>query len=79
MIPQASVFSVPVPKSVASVQRVKVHVDSVGKAPWPCLDAVGLRTAGGKVTWASASTCSTVYGSSSLTAAKKKGGWTSWW
>ena len=78
--PQAGLFNVPIPAAVKGVQRVKIHVGSVGKSPWPCIDAVGLKTSGGKVTWATSSSCSTVYGGGALTAtAKKKGVWTSWW
>jgi len=76
---QTGLFTLPVPKSIKSVQRVKIHVDSVGKSPWPCIDAVGLKTADGKTTWASSSACSTVYGGGSLTATKTKKPWQGWW
>lgn len=76
---QTGLFKVPVPKTVKSVQRVKIHVDSVGKNPWPCIDAVGLTTATGKTTWATSSACSSVYGSSTLTATSKKSMWQGLW
>lgn len=75
----AGVFQVPVPASIKSVQRVKIHVDSTGKGSWACLDAVGLTTEAGKTTWATSSDCSTVYGSSDLSAATKKKGWFGLW
>jgi hypothetical protein len=76
---QTGVFRVPVPQSVKSIQRVKIHVDSVGKNPWACVDAVGLTTAAGKTTWATSSNCSTVYGNGDLTATSKKGIWQGFW
>lgn len=76
---RAALFSVPVPKSFKSVQRVKIHVDSVNKSPWPCLDAVGLTTANGKTHWATASKCSSVYGGGTLTAKEQKGMWAGFW
>lgn len=72
-------FKVPVPKSIRSVHRVKIHVDSTGKGPWACLDAVGLTNAAGKTTWATSSECSSVYGNSSLTATSKKSMWQRLW
>jgi hypothetical protein len=76
---RAALFSVPVPKTIRSVQRVKIHVDSVGKSPWPCLDAVGLKTASGKTYWATSSECSSVYGGGKLTAANQTSMWQGFW
>ena len=76
---RAGLFRVPVPKSIKSVERVKIHVDSTGKGSWACLDAVALTTASGKSTWATSSNCSSVYGGSSLTATSKKGTWFGLW
>ena len=72
-------FRVPVPASIKSVQRVKIHVDSTGKRSWACLDAVGLTTAAGKTSWATSSNCSTVYGGSGLSASSEKKAWYSLW
>jgi hypothetical protein len=72
-------FQVPVPKSINSVQRVKVRVDSTGKGSWACVDAVGLTTAAGKTIWATSSTCSSVYGGGSLSASNKKRAWYNLW
>lgn len=72
-------FAVPVPGSIKSVQRVKIHVDSTNKGSWACLDAVGLSMAGGKTTWATSSDCSSVYGGGSLSAQAKKGTWHGLW
>ncbi|MGI8979298.1 MAG: hypothetical protein ACR2FY_08740 [Pirellulaceae bacterium] len=76
---RTGLFSVPVPASIKSVQRVKVHVDSTGKGSWACLDAVGLTTAAGKTTWGTSSDCSSVYGGSSLSATSKKKAWHGLW
>lgn len=76
---RAGLFRVPAPKSISSVQRVKIHVDSTGKGSWACLDAVGLTTAAGKTTWATSSKCSTVYGGGDLSASSKAGSWFSLW
>jgi hypothetical protein len=76
---QVGLFRVPVPKSIKSVQRVKIHVDSVNKSPWPCLDAVGLTTSSGKTSWATSSKCSSVYGNGSLTASSPKKMWQGFW
>ena len=72
-------FKVPVPASIKSVQRVKIHVDSTGKGSWACIDAVGLTTSAGKTTWATSSDSSSVYGGSSLSASSKKKAWYSLW
>lgn len=76
---RAALFSVPVPPSIKSVQRVKIHVDSTSKNSWACLDAVGLTTPAGKTTWATSSDCSSVYGGSSLSAQAKKTSWHGLW
>ena len=76
---RTGLFQVPVPTSIKSVQRVKIHVDSTGKGSWACIDAVGLTTSGGKTTWATSSNSSSVYGGSSLSAASKKKAWYSLW
>ncbi len=76
---RAALFAVPVPKNISSVQRVKIRVDSVGKSPWPCLDAVGLTTANGKTYWATSSKCSSVYGGGDLTAKSKTNAWEGFW
>ncbi|QDU26846.1 hypothetical protein ETAA8_19300 [Anatilimnocola aggregata] len=76
---RTGLFRVPVPKSLPAVQRVKIHVDSVGKSPWPCLDAVGLTSATGKTVWATSSACSSVYGNSSLTASSQQSKWQGFW
>jgi len=47
-VDSSRLFAVPVPSSIKSVQRVKIHVDSTGKGSWACLDAVGLTTSTGK-------------------------------
>jgi hypothetical protein len=78
-VAQAGLFTVPVPGSIKSVQRVKIHVDSTGKNSWVCLDAVGLTTAAGKTTWATSSDCSSVYGGGSLSAQAKKKAWHGLW
>jgi hypothetical protein len=72
-------FRVPVPGSTRSVERVKIHVDSTGKRSWACIDAVGLTTATGKTTWATSSSCSSVYGGTGLSAEIKKESWFSLW
>ncbi len=76
---RVGLFAVPVPQSIKSVQRVKIHVDSTGKGSWACLDAVGLTTAAGKTTWGTSSDCSSVYNSGSLSATSKKRVWYSLW
>lgn len=77
---RAGVFSVPVPKTVASVQRVKIVVDSVANGgSYPCLDAVGLTTAAGKTSWATSSTCNSVYGGGDLAATTKQNVWAAFW
>ncbi|WP_425613409.1 hypothetical protein NA78x_003241 [Anatilimnocola sp. NA78] len=78
-IARTGIFQVPVPASIKTIQRVKIHVDSVGKSSWPCLDAVGLTTAAGKTTWATSSHCSSVYGNGPLTATKQTGMWQGLW
>jgi hypothetical protein len=75
---RAGLFQVPVPKSIKSVQRVKIHVDSTGKGSWACIDAVGLTTAAGKTTWATSSNCSSVYGGG-LSATSKRQSWHGLW
>jgi hypothetical protein len=72
-------FKVPVPESIRSVQRVKIHVDSTGKRSWACIDAVGLTTAAGKTSWATSSKCSSAYGGTDLTAESEKESWFSLW
>jgi hypothetical protein len=72
-------FQVPVPKSIKSVQGVKIHVDSTGKGSWACIDAVGLTTASGKTSWATSSNSSSVYGGGSVSAASKQEPWFSLW
>lgn len=77
---RAGLFSIPVPKSVQSIQRVRVHLDTTsGKGSWACLDAVGLTTAAGKTTWATSSQCSSVYGNGSLSATKQTSFWSTLW
>ena len=76
---RTGLFAVPVPASIKSVQRVKIHVDSTGKNSWACLDAVGLTTAAGKTTWGMSSTCSSVYSGGSLNAQAKKATWHGLW
>jgi hypothetical protein len=76
---RAGLFRVPVPASIKSVQRVKIHLDSTGKGPWPCIDAVGLTTAAGKTAWATSSDCSSVYDGGSLSATSKKAAWHGLW
>ena len=79
MTARAGLFQVPVPKSIKSVQRVKIHVDSTGKGSWACLDAVGLTTAAGNSSWATSSACSSVYGNGGLTASNKQWIWQGLW
>ena len=79
MAARAGLFSVPVPGSVKSVQRVKIHVDSTNKGSWPCIDAVGLTNAADKTAWATSSTCSSVYAGGSLSATSKKATWHGLW
>lgn len=79
MTARTGLFSVPVPGSIKSIERVKIHVDSTGKGSWACLDAVGLTTSAGKTTWATSSDCSSVYGNSSLSAESKKATWHGLW
>lgn len=76
---RTGLFQVPVPGSISSVQRVKIHVDSTGKGSWACIDAVGLTTAAGDTTWATSSECSSVYFGGDLRAASKKPSWFSLW
>jgi hypothetical protein len=78
-VARTGLFAVPVPASIKSVQRVKIHVDSTGKGSWACFDAVGLTTAAGKTTWATSSSCSSVYDGGSLSATTKKKAWYSLW
>jgi hypothetical protein len=73
------VFRVPLPGSIKSVQRVKIHVDSTGNGSWACIDAVGLTTKAGKTSWVMSATCSSVYGGSDLSAAIRKESWFSFW
>jgi hypothetical protein len=70
---------VPVPTSMKSVQRVKIHVDSTLGGSWACIDAVGLTTASGRTTWATSSNSSSVYGGESLSATVPKKSWFSLW
>jgi hypothetical protein len=80
MVGQTGLFQVPVPPSIKSVERVKIHVDTTsGRGSWACIDAVGLTTASGKTTWATSSNSSSVYGGTSLTASIKKKPWYSFW
>jgi hypothetical protein len=72
-------FRVPVPASVKSIERVKIHVDSTTKGSWACIDAVGLTTKTRKTTWARSSSASSVYGGSSLTAESKPEPWFTLW
>jgi hypothetical protein len=76
---RTGLFRVPVPATVKSVQRVKIHVDSTGIGSWACIDAVGLTAAGGKTTWATSSAASSVYGGSSLSASVQKEWWFGLW
>jgi hypothetical protein len=76
---RTGLFRVPVPQSIKSIQRVKIHVDSTGKGSWPCLDAVGLTTAAGQTTWGTSSDCSSVYDGGSLSARAKKATWHGLW
>ncbi|MBC7854512.1 MAG: hypothetical protein IAF94_13845 [Pirellulaceae bacterium] len=76
---RTGLFAVPVPPTIKSVQRVKIHVDSTGKNSWACLDAVGLTTPAGKTAWATSSDCSSVYDGGSLSATSKKGTWHGLW
>jgi hypothetical protein len=76
---RVGLFQVPVPKSIKSVERVKIHVDTTLRGSWACLDAVGLSTAAGNTTWATSSNCSSVYGSGSLTATSTKRKWLGFW
>jgi hypothetical protein len=76
---RAGLFRAPAPKSITSVQRVKIHVDSTYRGSWACLDAVGLTTAAGKSTWATSVNCSSVYGNGSLSASSKKRTWHGLW
>lgn len=76
---RTGLFQLPVPGSVKSVQRVKIHVDSTNKGSWACIDAVGLTTAAGKTTWATSSDSSSVYGGGSLSATSKGESWFSLW
>jgi hypothetical protein len=76
---RTGLFQVPVPKSISSVAGVKIHVDSTGKNPWACVDAVGLTNAAGQTTWTTSSNCSTVYGNGPLMATTKKVTWLGLW
>jgi hypothetical protein len=76
---RAGVFKVPVPASIKSVQRVKIHVDSSTNGSWACIDAVGLTTARGTTSWATSSNCSSAYGGSSLKAEIERKPWYSLW
>ena len=78
-VARTGLFAVPVPASIKSVQRVKIHVNSTNKGSWACLDAVGLTTAAGKTSWATSSTCSSVYSGGSLSAQAKKTTWHGLW
>jgi hypothetical protein len=78
-VARTGLFAVPVPPSIKSVQRVKIHVDSTGKNSWVCLDAVGLTTAAGKTTWGTSSDCSSVYSGGSLSGQTKKTAWHGLW
>jgi hypothetical protein len=75
---QAALFKVPVPKSIKSVQQVKIHIDSTGKGSWACIDAVGLTTARGRTSWATSSACSSVY-AGEPTAAIERAPWYKLW
>jgi len=72
-------FRVPVPASIKSVERVKIHVDSTSKRSWACIDAVGLTARGGKTTWATSSAAGSVYGGTALSASIEKEPWYSLW
>jgi hypothetical protein len=77
---RSGLFQVDVPKSVRSVQWVKIHVDSTNRGSWACIDAVGLTTAAGKTSWATSAECSSVYANGALTAEiKRKGMWEGLW
>lgn len=76
---RTGLFKVPVPASVKSVAEVLIHVDSTARGSWACLDAVGLTTPAGQTTWATSSTCSSVYGSRELTATSKSKAWYHLW
>jgi len=75
---RAGLFQVPVPKSIKSVQQVKIHVDSTTKGSWACIDAVGLTTTAGKTTWATSSDSSSAY-TGGLSASSKKEPWYRLW
>jgi len=75
---RTGVFRVPVPSSIKSVQRVKIHVDSTAGGSWACIDAVGLTTAGGKTSWATSSNSSSVY-TGAVSAVIKQESWFSLW
>lgn len=77
---RSGLFQVAVPKSIRSVQHVKIHVDSRNRGSWACIDAVGLTTVAGQTTWATSAECSSVYGNGTLTAEiKKKAMWEGLW
>lgn len=76
---RVGLFRVPVPNTIRSVKKVKIHLDSTGTNSWACLDAVGLTTASGKTVWASSADCSSVYGNGALSAVGKKSSWFSFW
>ena len=77
---RSGLFQVTVPKSIRSVQGVKIHVDSRNRNSWACIDAVGLTTAAGKTSWATSAECSSVYANGVLTAEiKRKGMWEGLW
>lgn len=76
---RTGLFRVPVPATIKSVQRVKIHVDSSTKGSSACIDAVGLTTPAGKTSWASSSQASTVYGGGSLSAAVEQDPWYAIW
>ena len=78
-VARTGLFAVPVPASVKSVQRVKIHVDSTNRGSWPCIDAVGLTTAAGKTAWGTSSNSSSVYAGGSLSATSKKATWHGLW
>jgi hypothetical protein len=77
--PRCGLFQVPVPRSIKSVQSVKIHVDSRAQGSWSCIDAVGLTTAGGKTFWAAAADASSVYGAGGLSASIKRAPWYDLW
>lgn len=56
-------LKVPLPKPMP-VRNVRVELDTARVPGWNEIDAVGLRTANGKIRWADAATASSYYGAS---------------